>query len=72
MPRLDTKQAAAYIPSTKSTLEKMRVFGGGPKFVKIGKRVLYDTRDIDDWLEAQKRISTADTGTPPPGRRASA
>lgn len=69
--RLDTQQAATYIPCAKSTLDKLRVKGGGPRFIKIGKRVLYDTLDIDHWLENQKRASTCDTGsTVTPLRRA--
>ncbi|WMT70929.1 helix-turn-helix domain-containing protein [Bradyrhizobium sp. Ash2021] len=69
MTRLDTKKAATYIPCAKSTLDKLRVTGGGPRFIKLGKRVLYDTLDLDRWLEAQKRASTVDTGAPSPGRR---
>src|SRR5215216_592717 len=52
--------AAEYIGIAKSTLDKMRVAGGGPRFIKIGKRVLYDKADLDAWIEAQKRRSTAD------------
>lgn len=70
MPRLTVKEAAVYVPLAKSTLDKFRVAGGGPRFIKIGKRVLYDTADLDGWMEAQKRNSTADTGgTTPPARR---
>jgi excisionase family DNA binding protein len=69
MPRLTVKEAAVYVPAAKSTLDKLRVTGGGPRFIKIGKRVLYDTTDIDDWMEAQKRSSTADSGTTPSTRR---
>jgi excisionase family DNA binding protein len=63
--RLTVKQAAEYIGIAKSTLDKMRVAGGGPRFIKIGKRVLYDKADLDAWIEAQKRRSTADLGTVP-------
>jgi excisionase family DNA binding protein len=68
MARLTVKEAATYVPVAKSTLDKLRVAGGGPKFIKIGKRVLYDTIDIDGWMETLKRTSTADTGTPPARR----
>jgi predicted DNA-binding transcriptional regulator AlpA len=63
MARLDTKQTAEYIGCAKSTLDKLRVTGGGPKFIKIGKKVIYDIEgDVDPWLERQKRASTCDTG----------
>ena len=40
MSRLNVKEAAAYIPMAKSSLDKMRVAGGGPRFIKLGKKVL--------------------------------
>jgi hypothetical protein len=61
MARLNTKQAAEHVPCAKSTLDKLRVKGGGPIFIKIGKRVLYDTDDLDRWIAGQKRASTSDT-----------
>jgi excisionase family DNA binding protein len=58
--RLTVSQAADYIPCGISTLNKLRVSGGGPRFIKIGGRVLYDVRDLDKWLENCKRYSTSD------------
>ena len=60
--RLRTAAAAAYIGSTKSTLEKMRVSGDGPPFMKLGRVVVYDTSDIDSWLASRRRRSTSDQG----------
>ena len=39
--KLSTYEAAAYLGLGKSTLDKMRVTGIGPAFIKIGKRVVY-------------------------------
>jgi predicted DNA-binding transcriptional regulator AlpA len=37
---LNTLQAAKYVGLSKSTLDKMRVYGGGPIFVQLtGRRV---------------------------------
>jgi Helix-turn-helix domain len=58
--RLTVSQAGDYIPCGISTLNKLRVSGGGPRFIKIGGRVLYDVRDLDKWLENCKRYSTSD------------
>jgi len=35
---------------SERTLERWRVEGVGPPFLKAGKKVLYLTKDIDDWL----------------------
>jgi hypothetical protein len=64
MARLDTKQAAEYICCAKRTLDKWRVAGGGPVFIKLGRSVRYDTIDLDKWIAAQKRASTSDTAAP--------
>ncbi len=48
--KLDTVEAAEYLGLGKSTLDKLRVTGGGPAFIKIGKRVVYDPADLDAWI----------------------
>ncbi len=59
----NTAEAAAYMGSATSTLNKLRCIGGGPVFARLGKRrVVYDVRDLDAWLEGNKRTSTSDSG----------
>jgi hypothetical protein len=53
-------EAAKYVRLTKATLDAWRSAGKGPRFIKAGKRVLYDTRDLDRWLDGNKRSSTSD------------
>ena len=60
--RLRTVAAANYVGSSKSTLEKLRVYGGGPIFHKLGRTVVYDTDDLDAWLATRRRNSTSDLG----------
>jgi predicted DNA-binding transcriptional regulator AlpA len=60
--KLNAPEAAQYLGISASTLSKLRVFGGGPKFHKLGRRVVYDIRDLDVWFEARQRSSTSDTG----------
>jgi hypothetical protein len=43
-------------------LQQLRQCGGGPPFLKIGRRVLYDWSDVQAWLDSQKRCSTSDMG----------
>lgn len=61
MPRLNVKEAAQYIPCSPSTLNKYRVTGGGPPFIKLLGKILYETDDIDVWLKASKQTSTSAT-----------
>lgn len=61
-PKLNTEEAADYVGLGKSTLDKLRVFGGGPPYIKIGVgrgRVIYDPDDLDAWLVQNKRRSTS-------------
>ena len=42
------------------TLQHWRVVGGGPLFVKAGRRVLYRHQDIADFLDQRLRRTTTD------------
>ena len=57
---LATKQAANYVGLGKSTLDKARLTGNGPCFIKIGRRVLYHLDDLDLWLNQHRQISTSE------------
>lgn len=52
-------EAADYLGLSVSTLNKWRVTGKGPKFVKLGRAVAYRTPDLHDWLEKQAKRSTS-------------
>lgn len=60
--RLVVNSAAEYVGLSVSTLNKLRVFGGGPVFLKLGRRVAYDVADLDAWLASRRRRSTSDDG----------
>ena len=58
---LRTVEAAGFLGLSTSTLAKMRISGQGPRFTKSGSRiVLYDTADLQDWLDSRKRSSTSE------------
>lgn len=58
---LDPREAAEYLRSSASTLAKMRIYGGGPSFVKQNaRRVVYRRRDLDTWLAGKVVTSTSD------------
>ena len=48
---LDTGAAADYLGLSPRTLQKQRVYGGGPRFRKFGRRVLYARDDLDLWAD---------------------
>jgi len=59
----DTESAAAFCRFAKHTFEKLRVKGGGPRYVLASrKKVLYFERDLIDWLWERRRTSTSDPG----------
>jgi hypothetical protein len=54
--RLATPEAAKVLHAKARTLEKWRLFGKGPRYEKLGtKLVRYRYGDLLAWLEAQKR-----------------
>ena len=57
---LNVPEAAVYLRSSKSSLDKFRVTGVGPRYTKIGKRVVYDIADLDAFAESNKRHSTSE------------
>lgn len=50
---LTTAETAALTRRPESTLAYWRHRGEGPKYARIGKRVLYRRADVVAWLEAQ-------------------
>lgn len=57
---LDVQAAALFTGLRAATLAKMRCVGGGPIFVKAGRRVLYRRCDIIAWLKARRVRSTTE------------
>ena len=57
---LTNDEAAAYLRLSPRTLEKQRVIGGGPRFRKFGRRVMYAVSDLDAWADARSYGATCD------------
>jgi len=52
---LDVREAAAYVGLSKSTLDKMRCFGTGPRYIKLtSAAVRYDPSDLKEWIAARR------------------
>lgn len=57
---LNVKEAAERLGVSVSYLNKLRLTGDGPVFIKLGaRRVVYDQADIAEWLQGCRRVSTA-------------
>jgi predicted DNA-binding transcriptional regulator AlpA len=57
---VDTATAAKYVGLAKNTLEKMRLYGGGPRFSKYGRAVRYSIGELDAWIEKNSAASTSE------------
>lgn len=58
---LTENEAASFLGFTIRALQGWRVKGGGPKFVKIGKKaVRYRRRDLIAWTEDNVRANTCE------------
>ena len=70
---LRTPEAARFVGLSIRTLEKHRIYGTGPRYSKLGGRVVYRFEDIQAWVESGAKASTSDPGvaTVLPARRQS-
>jgi ribulose 1,5-bisphosphate carboxylase large subunit-like protein len=59
---MDAVAASAKLGISASMLNKLRIVGGGPVYVKIGARVCYAESDLNKYITQQKRLSTAQNG----------
>jgi hypothetical protein len=50
---LTNHEAAEFLRLSPRTLEKHRVTGGGPRYRKFGRRVLYAIDDLEAWANAR-------------------
>jgi len=57
---LTNAESATLLRLSPRTLEKLRVEGGGPRFHKFGRRVVYAIADIEAWANARMCVMTCD------------
>ncbi len=55
-------EAASILKLKVTTLRRWRWAGKGPRFLKIGAAVRYDSADLTTFIEAGRRNSTSDPG----------
>jgi excisionase family DNA binding protein len=57
---LTTHEAASYLRLSPRTLERLRVSGTGPKFVRLGHSIRYRQQDLDAHVAARVVASTSE------------
>jgi predicted DNA-binding transcriptional regulator AlpA len=64
---LRTPEAARYLGLAVSTMEKMRLRGDGPPFIRLSKRAVgYSSTDLDTYATARRRSSTSEVDAAAP------
>ena len=58
MAKITQEQLAARWHMSPRTLEQWRWLGKGPRFLKIGARVLYDEDDVDEYEAGRRHQNT--------------
>lgn len=53
-----TPEAAEYLRVKKETMEAWRTRGGGPRFRRAGRRILYAIEDIEAFLGDGRRLTS--------------
>ena len=58
---ITTAEAAALIRHQPQTLRKWRVQGGGPPFIRLAGRVLYEHSELVAWVTSHRVNSTSES-----------
>jgi len=56
---MTVSEVAEYVAMSASTLNKLRLFGGGPRYLKLGRSVRYRASDVDAWISSRVAENTA-------------
>lgn len=59
---ISAKQTARMLGVHPNTLCKWRIRGIGPRYMKIGQKIIYRVSDIDDWLGRRTYDNTTQYG----------
>jgi predicted DNA-binding transcriptional regulator AlpA len=49
MANVRVNEAAQHLGVSKSFLDKARIYGGGPRFMRFGRAIVYSTEALDEW-----------------------
>lgn len=59
---LTEKQVAERLAISTKALQRWRLVGQGPAFVKVGRCVRYEPQAVEDYVSRARRTSTSDRG----------
>ncbi len=59
-PRVTVDGAATLTGLSISTLNKLRLTGTGPTYLKLGRKVVYEVAAVEAWLASKRRHSTSE------------
>ena len=57
---LTPEQAAKYLGFTEGWLAKLRMRGGGPKWIRLGRKCRYTLADLEAWISAHRVSNTSE------------
>jgi hypothetical protein len=58
------REVAKHLQCSERKLERHRLVGDGPPFVKIGAAIRYPLNELEEWLRGRLRRSTSEGGAP--------
>jgi hypothetical protein len=64
-PVLSPREAARHLRVAEATLAKMRCWGGGPEYLKFGRKVVYELAALDAWRNERRARNTSDAARLP-------
>lgn len=62
---LTPRETAKHLRTTERTLERRRLTGDGPPYVKIGALIRYPLSELEKWLAGRLQRSTSETAASP-------
>ena len=62
--KLNRREAAEYIGASYPTLCTWASVGGGPPYIKVGRKVVYMRSDLDAWMDSRRVTCTAELADP--------
>jgi predicted DNA-binding transcriptional regulator AlpA len=60
---LTSPEVASRLGISERGLTRLRADGGGPPFVRIGRRVAYNPASLAEWIQRQEREGSATPGS---------
>ena len=65
---LTERDTARRLGLSVRTLQKWRLLGQGPRYLKLGQAVRYDPDDLEAFVQAARRTSTSERSSGPAGK----